>query len=268
MVFMNRMNIGMLSIMALILLVVPFAFAQESGTIEAVSTRHLGSADQKHIDKAINYIKEKLGGEYYTQYLTFQSGDSYEDCTNNSCTVRNEISFDYNIPFDNSANSRGPPVVRVTMDKDGNITGYFGPIKPYEFLISEERTMELAKSYGIKDITTVEIAMSIEKENGYELVWAVGSNDLTSQGEVLNEPLYRGVYVDVDDGEIKGEYKINPMIQTPSGSGGVILGEFFDGEENDSEQSINGPMSTGLIVLLVIVVLAIVLFAVYRVSRR
>ena len=43
----------------------------------------------------------------------------------------------------------------------------------------------------------------------------------------MRECIYKGVYVDVDSGETRGEYTINPLIMTPSGSGSIILDKYY-----------------------------------------
>lgn len=267
------------TIMVFILILgIPLVFAQKSGQADTgtgtvgpgVQTRFLGPADQKFIDAAEEYVKQKLGEEYYNQFISFQSGDSYEDCIENECTVRNEISFNYKIPFETVSDPHlgGPPRIGVRADNDENIVKYVGPIKAYQFLISKEEAIEKAKSYGLVNVTNAGIVTSSGGEDGYEIVWAVSSNDLAGYGEVLKEPLYKGVYVDVDSGDIRGEYRINPLIKTPSGTGGVNLGEFFEEQEIQKEQDAQRPINIGILALIIIVVLIAVFFIWYRFYRK
>jgi len=189
------------------------------------------------------------------------------DCSVSGCVVRNEITFDYDIPFETAGNpSFGPgPRIQITLDDNGDIVRYEGPMKPYYFTISEDRAIELAKDYGLVDITDAGVASSVVGINGYEVVWVVSSNDILRYGEVANEPIYKGIYLDVDSGEVVGEYSINPMIQTPGGSGAVELGNFFE-EDNFSIQDSEN-MNLWVIALIVLAVL-IVCFVVYRVHKK
>ena len=240
----------------MLFIMLPVALAQESvqGSVQTSSseshvtptyTKTLGSAGQKFIDAAKNYIKQKLGEEYYNQRITFESGTSYEDCIQNSCTVRNEIGFIYKTPFETDGDpTRGPPPnnVYVTVDDKGAISNYRGPLNPYKFQISKDEAIANAKSYGLKNITGAGIATAsgISKTNGYEIVWAVSSNDLAGEcrdiGEgSFKECIYKGVYVDVDTGKIRGEFTINPLIMSVErGGGNVILDKTLHGKEGNS----------------------------------
>jgi hypothetical protein len=74
----------------------------------------------------------------------------------------------------------------------------------------------------------------------------------------MNEPIYRGVYVDVDSGEIRGEYRINPLIEVPGGSvGGVGLGNFFVDEGKNQDQQVQPIAQKRSPILLIILIGAI-----------
>lgn len=208
-----------------------------TGTNTASSglTRFLGTADQRFIDISEQYIRQKLGEDYYNKFINLDSGSSYEDCIKDNCKVRNEITFTYKIPFETTGDplSGGPPRIQVTVDSQGGLVNYVGPIKPYQFLISKEEAIAKTKSYGLIEITGVGIATSLRLPEGYELVWAVSSKDLVGECRDIGgmiECIYKGVYVDVDSGDIRGEYTINPLIMTPTGTGGVILDKYPQGQ--------------------------------------
>jgi hypothetical protein len=259
----------------------PVVLAQSSGLAEAgavnvnpVQSRYLGQVEQKIVDISEKYVKQKLGDEYYNKYIVFKSGESYEDCTMNSCVIRNEISFDYNISFDISRDPHlgGPPRIATTLNGNKEVVRYIGPVKPYQFLVSQGMAIELAKSYGFSEITNVELSVSSNEENGYEIVWAVSSNDISGYGEVLNEPLYRGVYIGIDSGEVLGEYRINPMIQTPSNAGNIKLGEFYEEISMDSELGLTaGQKSNGFYLFLEVLTifsLIIIFLVCYKIKKR
>jgi len=207
-----------------------FAQSSESGgsattqtvTVTPHSTRFLGPADQKFIDAAQQYLKQKLGEDYYNKFISFQSGVSAEDCFQNECTIRNSMVFNYIIPFDiNSDAGRGPPTppinIQVEID-NGTITHYYGPKKPYQFLISNDEAIKIAKAYGLVEIARAGYTQDIKLRyatDEYELRWYVSSNDLVGECEDLWTPenstprktcTYKGVYIDVDTGKIIREY--------------------------------------------------------------
>lgn len=214
----------------------------EGGTIGPGTmgkTTPLGEANAESIDAASQYIKQKLGESYYDQLISFESGESYEFCIfdpEESCEVKSVITFLYKIPFDVSGSPEsGPPPNKIYITVDGQeaVVDYRGPSKPYQFLISQEDAIAKAESYGIKDINKGAVIVQAPAATGYEIVWAVSSRDLSGVGPVLEEPIYRGVYIDVDTGEVRGEYRINPLIYAPDS--GVKLGEFFQDQEISKE---------------------------------
>lgn len=251
-----------------LLMEMPLTLAEEPGQLQTVNgtlgpgttTRDLGPANQTFVDAAERYIKQKLGEDYYNKFVTFQYGSSHEDCIESKCTIRNEISFNHNILFETYSGS--PPIsvgtIFVVVDNNGSVANYIGPAKPYQFLVSKEKAIEKAKDYGIANIT---VALVVHTPNtspyGYEIVWAVSSNDLAGYGNVLNEPIYKGVYVDVDTGEIRGEYRINPLILTSSGKGGARLGEFFEKQ-----------LDTRILFVAIVVLSAVIAFILHKVYRK
>lgn len=267
------MNGKMLILFVAFLFVIPFSLAQSnfnsnSGVLspEAVSTRFIGEVQQDYMDKSISYIKEKLGNGYYGEYISFSSGESYEDCFSDGCIIRNEVSFDYKVPSEFSSNSRGSINIRITLDKDGKIVNYFGPVKSYQFLTSKDEILTLARNYGLVKLIDAEIVMSNLEKEGYEIIWAVSSEDLLEYGEFAKEPIYKGIYVGIESGNILGEYKINSMIQTPSGSSGIVLGQFFDEFKSDDSQE--NKFTVFWIIGSIIIAVLVLTFVFYRVFRK
>ena len=150
--------------------------------------------------------------------------------------MKSVITFLYKIPFEVSGNPEsGPPPnkVYITVDDQEAVVDYNGPSKPYQFLISQEDAISKAESYGIKNINKEAVIVQAPADAGYEIVWAVSSRDLAGVGLALGEPIYRGVYIEVDTGQVRGEYRINPLIYAPDS--GVKLGEFFQDKEIPKE---------------------------------
>ena len=220
-----------------ILVSITSAFAQESGqghggassVINASTFRQdLGVADQKSINAATDYVKHKFGDNYFDRFIRFVSGNSYKTCIGDDCTIFNEITFNYNkqdLPTTDHLQ------IRVSVDDKGKVTYYFGPAKAYKFYLSKDDA--IAKAYGLKNITGAGIFPSEERE--YELVWVVWSNELAKEcdsgldaegGPIPNKLLpdklqcKKGVYVDIDTGEIRGEFVTHPLILV---GGGIVL---------------------------------------------
>ena len=206
----------------------------KNGTVG--STTFLGSASQQSIEAARQYLWKKLGENYYNQFVIFELGEAYRTCIETGCEIRNIISFSYKIPFETVGDPQlGPPPekIYVTVDEQGVIINYEGPAKPYQFLITAEEAMARAQSYGLKDIKAAVLSQALTSE-GSEIIWAVSSNEVVDVGEVLGESIYRGVYVDVDSGEIRGEYRINPLVHARDN--GVKLGEFLQEDKKPQEE--------------------------------
>ena len=209
------------------------AQAREGQRNPATKTRTLGSSDQRFVQAAERYLIRKLGGRYFKKYLRFEAGNPYGDSIGDTYTVRNEISFGYAIPFETAADAPpGQPLrVTVTLDTGAYVLAYTGPVKPYRFRVSKEAAIKNAGSHGLAKITGAGIAATAGTQKGYELVWAVSSEDVLEQGRVAGEAIYKGIYVDIDTGKIRGEYKINPLILAPAGITRVKLNEYFDKQQ-------------------------------------
>lgn len=217
------------------------AFAQDGQGTAAVgsagtpvSYKPLGNASQGAIDAAVQYIKLKLGEQYYNQYISFSSGSLYEECGGNGCANKSTISFTYDIPVKEISKtaeiSRSPqpwpPRISVILDDKNSVMEYRGPSRPYKFLLSAADAIAKARAYGLRNVTYAIMAVSqpvpaiVRAGGGYDVVWAVGSKDLVGECRdigAVHECIYRGVYVDVDNGDVVGEFRINPLIMEASG---------------------------------------------------
>ncbi|MEK6903946.1 MAG: hypothetical protein AABW64_04865 [Nanoarchaeota archaeon] len=283
---MQRNILLMLGMVIILLAAMPFVIAQStevgeggSGTVapSTASTR-ASKPDQKIINEAEDFLKKKLGDSYYAQFITVTSKESFKDCDKTSCTIRNEITFSYKIPFSTEGVdphfSSQPDSIQITLDSNGVVQNYLGPKKPYQFLVDAEQAKAKAKTYGLQKITGSVLNTAAITADGYELVWAVSSDDEIARGSVMNEPIYRGVYVDIDSGEIRGEYRINPLIEVPGGSsGGAQLGNFFAEDNGDPEpqpqQKATKRSSALLWILIGVVAVSMLIFGIaYKKSRK
>jgi hypothetical protein len=284
---MSKKMIGLLSCLVFLIGMVLISEAQQdqsgvresgTGTVNPTTSTNAGKTSQSIITAAEDYLQQKLGEMYYKKWIVRESAESYNDCEQTTCAQRNEILFSYNIPFSTEGAdphfSLQPDKIQITLDENGVIQRYSGPKKPYQFLVDENQARIKAKNYGLQQITESVLSTSALTTEGYELVWAVSSNDEIARGSVMNEPIYQGVYIDVDSGEIRGEFRINPLIEVPGGSaGGVELGNFFteeDTTQDQKKQPIKQKRSSILLIILIGAILAslIIFGLVWRKQRK
>lgn len=229
------------------------AFAQDGQGTAAVgsagapvSYKPLGNASQGAIDAAVQYIKLKLGEQYYNQYISFSSGSLYEECGDNGCTNRSTVSFTYDIPvkeISKTLETAGiggsplpwPPRISVILNDKNSVMEYRGPSGPYKFLLSADDAIAKARAYGLRNVTYAIMAVSQLVAGGYDVVWAVGSDDLVGECRdtgAVHECIYRGVYVDVDNGNVVGEFRINPLIMDGGGGTPIPPGQGAQTKDN------------------------------------
>lgn len=207
------------------------------------NTTFLGKSDDKYRIMAEQYLKEKLGEAYYSEFVTFSSANSWKDCGENNCTIVNVIRFDYKktkgfevevdeivrlkettriyengtlieTRFDDGRYTQDFfGQIKVEVDTEGNVVKYSGPSKPHQFLLSESQAIQVAEEYGLENITDAK-KVGIPSKDGYIFVWAVDSKEIFSCEKVLifehgsqNMCFSRGIYIDVDTGNILGEYE-------------------------------------------------------------
>jgi hypothetical protein len=295
----------------LVILVLNVAYARP-----VTFSKFLGEADGKYRGIAEEYLKQKLGNDYFNEYLDFHLGDKHEDCVENksaiiNCTNINVIYFTYNnkatsnIKIDETVRYRtnvtsgvktgfrGISIlssIRVEVDDNGNVVKYSGPSKPYNFLITKDDVINKAKSYGYNAIIDATL-VGIPRSDGYEILWVVDSSDLLEcRWEIYFESAstklcsFKGVYIDVDTGEIRGEYDGtyysafgNIVRSQPNGIEVSLptdskLYEFFEKQDTSNSNEIKSPYSNigikSLAIMIIIIILIVGFLMWYRLHRK
>ena len=108
------------------------------------------------ITKANKYLEDKLGKEYINKHISL---DVAYTKINDEIAVKNYgepeqeyvVTYNYNFPyFEEDLRTRGGKF-SIRMDEDGKITEDRVPNNKFEFKISEQEAMEIAKKSGIEN---------------------------------------------------------------------------------------------------------------------
>ncbi len=165
-------------------------------------------ADQKLVDAAENYLKQKFGEGYYAKFIKFEGGGSYRRVKDSP--LESSISFSFISPLQNKSFR-----MDVWVHENASIAKYYGPTKQYNFLISREESIEKAKIiskqyttgvYQLDNIADSElIRYTMDSGFEYDITWVVRSNKSLGCEEysVATTCSYQAIYLDVDTGEHK-----------------------------------------------------------------
>lgn len=184
-----------------------------------------------------SYISERLGTQYYAEHVSYVSGFYY------SGTGLTYLYFSYSIIPSNVTGivgvyGAGLPLARLTgitltLNSSGDVTAYDGPHDPYSIRVSAPEAIAIAGLYGIINGTAAIAAAESPSEAGdplygYSLVWAVTGRSAIKNATNPYGNVYPGVYIDVVNGSVVGEYTYNPMIVAPQqGMSRATLGTFW-----------------------------------------
>lgn len=205
------------------------------------------TANAMEIQNAKGFLSSFLGSSYYNKYINYSSS-----------TVINKtayIYFNYKVPYRNGSTTEmvyggSVPLERILnivvgiSTKNNSILYYQLPIKPYFINITKTQAINKTSSYGFSNSTAdMEGIYSINKTDNnsealtiknnsnsypskYYIVWAVKdgiplySNATTTKNYYLK--LYKGIYLDAENGSILGEFIYNPAILTTLNSNNTI----------------------------------------------
>ncbi len=224
--------------LVLFIQVLPFShsggfYAPSSGYIHATNNSNYSSVTNNNsiknvsimqINSAEQYIANTLGNTYYKKYLKYSGSSIF----NNTA----EIYFNYSIPFQNGSVTRAvyetEPLLRILnvivyVNKNNTVINYFGPIKPYIINTSVADAINISKKYNFSNITQVTLSGVYQTNNtnrGYYIAWSVLNGagyyqNSNSTADYYNK-IYKGLYVDVSNGTVIGEFIYNPTIVTAS----------------------------------------------------
>ena len=208
-------------VIAIFFLSIPLTAAQDSAGGVALpphTVKILGEPSQQMTDAAIEYIRQKTGSDYYNKHITYRSGQSQEICYGDVCEVTHGLQFNQIIPWESGSDHRGGPmagIFSVSLDENGKVTYYTGPPNAYQFLLSKEQALEKAQQYGLREITKAAV-VNAWISPGYQLAWEIISNDQTNcmQRGVSEQCLAKGIYLDVDTGDLKEEFTVSSLVES------------------------------------------------------
>jgi hypothetical protein len=177
----------------------------------ALQHRHLSNQELIKINEA--YVKDKLGEENYNKYVTFHKAYTYKMCGWTSLIPKIELSgcgeneglgveYYYNIPLrpidshdTDTLNYASTENTAFKFEAKSNYYGkdfhYFGPVKPYNFLITQQEAINRFKSYGLTNISEIVVGTKYVEGGTFSIVWK--GKDLSTNEEV---------FIDVDSGEL------------------------------------------------------------------
>ncbi len=200
------------------------------------SNNTMSTANTIEIQNAKVFLSDSLGSSYYNKYINYSSS-----------MVINKTAylyFSYKVPYKNGSVTDvvyggSVPLERI-LDivveisiKNNSILDYQLPVKPYFINITESEAINKTVRYGFSNSTaSIEGIYSINNANNtkeliiknnsypskYYIVWAVKdsiplySNATTTKN--YYSKLYKGLYLDANNGSILGEFIYNPSILT------------------------------------------------------
>ena len=232
----------------------------------------MSTANTMEIKTAEGFLSNFLGSSYYSMYINYSSS-----------TVINKTAylyFNYTVPYKNGSTTRvayggSVPLERLLnimigiSTKNNSIRYYQLPIKPYFINITKTQAINKTARYGFSNSTaSIEGIYSNNSTNNsskgltinnnnnsyqskYYIVWAVKdgtplySNATTTKN--YYSKLYKGIYLDAENGSILGEFIYNPSILTTLAENNTVgySGSFnLFALKNTNQTSSNNTQST------------------------
>ncbi len=182
------------------------------------------------------FLINKLGVQYYDSYIL------YSFYIRGSKTNRTYLYFSYQLPFYNGTKTKGaapenlPLMYRLNitlaLNSTHSVVNYSGPAKPYFLSVPANEAVSIADAYGVKNgtaslVLAVNASQAVNAIAGYSIVWKVlGTTVLHDQSSYLDS-IYPGIYLNVQNGSVLGEYMYNPSVLIPQlSSSKPVLGVF------------------------------------------
>ncbi len=195
----------------------------------------VANASEQSILAGESYLIGRLGEGYYSSYANY-TGGFYSSSTNQT-----SLFFSYRIPYPNGSTTSGAfgiAAVRtlgitITLDKGNGVVEYYGPSQPYVIRVPAYNATSTASLYGVANgtasISAAEgNATTASALTGYSVVWAVTGGSPLANHTAYPNRVYPGLYIDVENGSVVGEYTYNPMIVAPQqGMSRATLGTFW-----------------------------------------
>ena len=174
---------------------------------------------KQNINFSNNYLIGLFGNNYYSKYITFSSYNTLNKTTN--------VTYNYTVPMQNGTviesnalstnNTLGKTLKILITVKNNKTLSYFGPSTAYYLNITAEQALSIGARYGFINATIngIEpIYKNYSKNYSYYLVWKIINNTyyypkLTNTSEYYSK-IYKGIYVDINNGSVVGEFLYNP----------------------------------------------------------
>ncbi|MGC8479186.1 MAG: hypothetical protein ACP5M9_00755 [Candidatus Micrarchaeia archaeon] len=236
------------AIVALVLSVLPFShsgqfYAPSEGYLHQINITNTSSGNKTvnvnitklDINASENYLKTLFGESYYSKYINYSEYFIYNGNTS--------ILFNYNVPFINGSvikpiySGSTEPIqllrllnIEVIFGKNNSVISYVGPVKPYFIDITQSEAQKIASEYGFNGTINGIFGVYSNKNNNtnynasernltYYLVWKV-VNSTPYYPTIINTSsyytkLYKGIYIDAQNGSVDGEFFYNPAQIVP-----------------------------------------------------
>ncbi len=175
---------------------------------------------KQNINFSNNYLIGLFGNDYYLKYIKFSSYNTINKTTtvnyNYMLPMKNGTILQDNNSLFSSNNTIEKELSIITIVKNNKTLYYFGPNKAYYLNITAKQALNISNKYGFN--ATLDgiqpIYENYSKNYTYYLVWKVINNTyyyprLTNTTEYYSK-LYKGIYVDINNGSIVGEFLYSP----------------------------------------------------------
>lgn len=208
-------------IVPLLVLISFAALSAGQNTVASNSTTTtVMNASNATISFASNFIIEKVGSTYFSNYIKYGQGNTYSYPNGSVLSV---LFYSYSIPFQNGTTTTG--IIRFgrgaslalagaeVVISNGNVTYYSGPSSPFVVAIGPQSAASAATAYGLVNVTQPYVsaasAPSSGNLTGYQVVWAVASGTKTLGLAKYPKGVFKGVYVNIQNGSVIGQFVIN-----------------------------------------------------------
>jgi len=213
-----KYNSIILGIILVFMVSVTIAAAQETDHkgSELIPVTVEKQAPQIIITKADEHIISKVGQSYFSEFFEFVNSSSYSQGKDGSSYA---VQYKYLIPENNFRTGVGTEQVIVRLSSNGDVVSYQGPLRAYEFVVTKERALSIARKNGMLSPTDAEIVYGgkgFRSDTGLiteSYIWNVFS-DSAEEGTPYV------IYIDVDTEDMIGKLTQGSTEVVPFGQSG------------------------------------------------
>ncbi|OIO81098.1 hypothetical protein AUJ84_01680 [Candidatus Pacearchaeota archaeon CG1_02_32_132] len=151
------------------------------------------------MDDAESYIVSYVSQNYFDEHIELLRSQTNSNIDKSGAKYRVVYNYGFNIKGDYT---RIFIEFEMWLDESGNVIGYDGPLKPYNFLISRMEAKRIANDAGMTKVDSQNIIFGLgfrtdKGEINERYVWY-----LSSEETVKGEP--EVIYLDLDTGDVIG----------------------------------------------------------------